>query len=220
MKEFSHDEQVRFWTAHTESFKGDSVSRVILCLARKALGRRALDIGAGSGALMRQYRRLRPDVEIAGIDLAPKGAEVEQGDCTSLRFAEASLDTVTCTDVIEHLSDADLARCLAEVRRVLATGGHAIFSTINEERLEDSVSTCPECGCRFHHWGHCQVFTEARLRGLLAQYGLDVVRVVKTHLGLRASHPRLAGLFFALRLERVLKVASLTRDIVVVARAR
>jgi 2-polyprenyl-3-methyl-5-hydroxy-6-metoxy-1,4-benzoquinol methylase len=213
MTQLTRDEQERLWQDNESSFKGDEVAGPVLRLHRRLLGRRALDVGAGSGALMRTYRRLRPGADVVGIDLVPRAPEVQAGDCTALSFPDASFDTVTCTDVIEHLGDEDLDRCLSEIARVLRPGGHAIFSTLDREDLEDATATCPDCGRRFHRWGHCQVFSAERVRALMPRHGLHVVSLHRTHLGLRARAPRLSALFYAFGLDRLVGLRGLTRDL-------
>jgi 2-polyprenyl-3-methyl-5-hydroxy-6-metoxy-1,4-benzoquinol methylase len=217
--ELDKEQQERFWTENQEPLKGENVAHAVLRLAgRRALGRRALDVGAGSGAILRAYRKRVPGADVVGIDLAPKSPEVLKGDCTALAFTDASFDTVTCTDVLEHLPDADLESCVREIARVLRPGGHLVACTPNEERLSEQSVGCPECGTRFHRWGHCQVMSEPRVRELLGRHGLRVTRVRRTHLGLRAGHPVLTGIFYALRLERFVKAPTLIADLLVVAR--
>lgn len=216
MAHMTREEQEGLWKGHESSFKGDEVATPILRMTRSFLGSKALDVGAGNGAMLRAYRRRRRGADIVGIDLVPRAEEVQEGDCTALAFDDASFDTVTCTDVIEHLGDEDLGKCLDEIARVLRPGGHAVFSTLDREDLEAGSSTCPDCGRRFHHWGHCQVFSEERVRRQLPEHGLKVVALHRTHLGLRARAPRLSALFYALGLERWVGLSGLTRDLIFV----
>jgi SAM-dependent methyltransferase len=110
---------------------------------------RILDVGTSTGANLRMlgglgYRR------VAGLDASEEAirfclgrglGEVERGDICALPFADASLDLVVATDVIEHV--ADDRRALAEIARVLAPGGHALI-TVPAFRslwgLQDEVS--------------------------------------------------------------------------------
>lgn len=213
MKQFNKSEQLTFWMGHEEAFKGGVVARVVLSLARRYIGRNALDIGAGDGSLVDQFHNLFRDKKILAIDAVPKSQEVVVGDCTSLQYASNSFDTLFCTDVIEHLSDEDLGKCLREASRVLQKNGYGIFATLNDENLLRSMVTCPECGVKFHRYGHGQVFTEARIKKLFAGYGLPVVVVKKINLHLLSLFGGVAKIFYLLMLDRVVPLKFLTADL-------
>jgi SAM-dependent methyltransferase len=85
---------------------------------------RVLDAGAGRGA----YRGLllRHAREYVGMDIGGSSATDVIGDAQILPFANASFDTVFCSQVLEHVPEPWLA--LAEFRRVLRPGGKLILS--------------------------------------------------------------------------------------------
>ncbi len=213
MKQFNKIEQLTFWRGHEESFKGDVVAKVVIALAGRYVGNDVLDIGAGDGALANHLRRLFRDKKVLAVDLVPKNREVAVGDCTRLQYADDSFDTLFCTDVIEHLSDGDLGKCLGEVGRVLRKNGYGIFTTLNNEDLLKSMVTCPECGVKFHRYGHGQVFTESRIKKLFASYEWQVVTVRKINLHLLSLFGVAARIFYLLRLESVVPFKWLTADL-------
>jgi len=91
---------------------------------------RVLDLGCGVG---HSYRELAPR-ETVGVDLEPsilvgQDRETVAADMRSLPFADGSFDSVLSVHSIEHVPDPE--RVLAEVIRVLAPGGRAIFVTPN-----------------------------------------------------------------------------------------
>jgi SAM-dependent methyltransferase len=100
-----------------------------------APGTRALDLGAGSGALTGAL--LARGCQVAAVDAAPvmvaklarlhPAAEARTMDVARLDFPDASFDLVTAGFVI-HLLD-DPAATAAEVHRVLRPGGVFSFST-------------------------------------------------------------------------------------------
>jgi SAM-dependent methyltransferase len=188
-------------------------------MAGRYIGKNAIDIGAGSGALMRAFRQKYKDKKsILGIDISPKSEEIQQGECTNLQFADGSFDTCFATDLIEHLSDMDLDKFLNEANRILKMNGYGIFNTINNENFIKAMVTCPECGCTFHRTGHCQVFDEARIRTLFTGKGFKVVKMRKLNLGYVSMFKFFGSLFYFLRLERLFKVELLTRDMFFVVR--
>ena len=219
MKQFNRTEQDKFWATQKPPYKGDLVSEVTLSLAKRYIGDNAVDIGAGSGALMRSFRKKYKDKKsIVGIDISPKSEEIRQGDCTNLPFEDGSFDTCFATDLIEHLSDTDLGKFLNEANRILKTNGYGVFNTINNENLRKAMVTCPECGCTFHRTGHCQVFDEGRIRNLFSSRGFKVVKVRKVNLGYMSMFKFFASLFYFLHFDRLFKVELLTRDMFFVVR--
>lgn len=73
---------------------------------------------------------------LCGVDLSPDllvqyegTAEVYVGDCTNLKFEDRSLDVVIVQGGMHHLPrlPEDLEACIAEIHRVLAPTGKAVF---------------------------------------------------------------------------------------------
>lgn len=95
-----------------------------------------LEIGYGSGILLPELaRRAR---EVHGVDLHDRGEPVERmfrahglavtlrrGDIYALPYGDGSFEGMVCLSLLEHLKELD--RACAEIRRVLAPGGVAIF---------------------------------------------------------------------------------------------
>jgi demethylmenaquinone methyltransferase/2-methoxy-6-polyprenyl-1,4-benzoquinol methylase len=114
-------------------------SRVIELL-RERRPQRVLDIATGTGDLAIEAARLQP-LEIRGIDISPlmlrlarekilrRGLGplimIEQGSAERLPFGDAAFDAITIGFGIRNFSD--LAQGLAEVYRVLRSGGVAVI---------------------------------------------------------------------------------------------
>ncbi len=217
VKQFDRNQQLKFWKGNSEPLKGASIADVVLAFSRRYTGEKSIDIGAGSGALIKRFRQMFRTREIVGIDLVPGSPEVSSGDCTSTGYPDKSFDTLFCTDVIEHLSDEDLEACLSEANRILKKGGYGIFTTINNENLEGSMVVCPDCGLRFHRWGHCQVFDPGRIRSLFSSKGFIVVRMKIAKLGFLQKYGLPARMFYMLRLQNIFRFRIFTEDILFVA---
>ena len=69
----------------------------------------------------------------------PAGGRIElkQGDATALPFGDDTFDRVTMLDIIEHLTPAQLAIMLGEVRRVLKPDGVAVIHTLPNRWVYD-----------------------------------------------------------------------------------
>jgi ubiquinone/menaquinone biosynthesis C-methylase UbiE len=91
------------------------------------------------------------------------------GDALALPFADASFDTVICSEVLEHLPD--YAGALREIERVLRPGGSLCVSVPRAwpERI------CWRLSRDYHQvaGGHLRIFRRRRLRGEIEALSLD-----------------------------------------------
>ena len=104
---------------------------------RDSLPRCVLDIGCGTGSQTVQLKRLFPKANVIGLDgdqtaltIARQKArradvfiEYEHGLATELPHSDQSIDILTCSLLLHHLSDTDKVRVIQEMRRVLSTNG-------------------------------------------------------------------------------------------------
>lgn len=103
-------------------------------------GWHVLDAGCGSGAFLPRLAELvGPTGRISALDLAPENTaraaerirdhpaharvSVRQGSILELPYADGTFDAVWCANTTQYLDDAELARALAELRRVTRAGG-------------------------------------------------------------------------------------------------
>jgi len=98
------------------------------CIARMIKdveGSSVVDVGCGTGVLLKMIKAARPDVQrLVGVDFAIDDADALSGidyvaaKIEDLPFADNEFDTVICTHVIEHVLDTRAA--IAELRRICA----------------------------------------------------------------------------------------------------
>ena len=110
-----------------------------------ARGRDVLDVGCGQGIDLANYAL--NGARATGVDLTPRHVElarahlealglsgtVVHGDAEALPFDDASFNRVSSNGVLHHTPD--MARALAEVRRVLRPGGEATIIVYNRRSL-------------------------------------------------------------------------------------
>lgn len=121
-----------------------SHTHMVAARARERLGRinhqagwRYLDVGCGVGAAASEIAGAS-NLEVTGVDIDPKQIEAARAgsarpnlhfkvmDATRLDFPDGHFDIVATSMVTHHIPDWD--RALAEMVRVLRTGGYLIYS--------------------------------------------------------------------------------------------
>jgi SAM-dependent methyltransferase len=97
---------------------------------------RVLDAGCGEGVLVEEYAGR---LAIEGVDPNYTSPRVRAGSVTALPHPDGSFDRALCLDVLEHLTFEEQPRALAELRRVLTTGGELLVSVPNLAHLQSRV---------------------------------------------------------------------------------
>jgi malonyl-CoA O-methyltransferase len=108
--------------------------------------RRVLDIGSGTGMLLKELAVIYPAVELIGLDLsfrmsktaganlaAHSSARLLTGEAEALPFRDNAFDLVVSTSTFQWLESLD--RVFAEVFRVLAPGGRFVFALFSGHTL-------------------------------------------------------------------------------------
>jgi SAM-dependent methyltransferase len=111
---------------------------------------RVLDVGCG---IRPYYPFFEPYAsEYVGVDVDNPAADL-QGSVEALPVGDDSFDVVVCTQVLEHVSDTDLA--VRELHRVTAPGGRVLVSTHGVQVYHPS----PEDHWRWTHTGLERLFS-------------------------------------------------------------
>jgi ubiquinone/menaquinone biosynthesis C-methylase UbiE len=184
-------------------------------------GERVLDVGCGSGVVMREVaRRVSPDGVTVGLDpslsfltiareLAAQAGlasviELCRGDCRALPFPDYSFDAVLAATVLAHVPGAEKA--IVEMIRVTRAGGRVgVFDFDADSVLISHPDRALTRRIVLAAADHASVNGSLirQLPGLLADLGLENVRV-------RAFMPleRTPGSFYARFAERAGEVAA------------
>ncbi|HYH81625.1 MAG TPA: methyltransferase domain-containing protein [Longimicrobium sp.] len=146
-------------------------------------GRRVLDVGCGRGGTVHVFQTFFKPAAIRGLDLSTTAIEFcrkahrrddtafVQGDAENLPFEDGSLDIVT--NVESSHSYPNLNRFYDEVHRVLAPGGHFLYT----DTLSGAHLTT--CIAYLHHIG----FDLERQRDITRNVILSCDEVAATRVG-------------------------------------
>lgn len=105
---------------------------------------RCLDIGAGSGDLLKLLKQTWPDLQAEACDyhierFAMPDVNIVQLDLNThpLPYQDNSFDLVTCSEVLEHVEN--YRAVLREIHRVLKPGGLMVLTTPNVLNMKSRV---------------------------------------------------------------------------------
>ncbi len=135
--------------------KAKHIRASALAMAQLKAGQKVLDVGCGTGDLTLQAAKLAmPGGEVCGIDASGKmieiakkknrdaGAQVnfQQGIMEQLNFSDNYFDVILCFLVMHHLPQDVKEKSLAEIKRVLKPGAHAVIVDL-ESKSEGNFLT-------------------------------------------------------------------------------
>ncbi|MDH3654057.1 MAG: class I SAM-dependent methyltransferase [Myxococcales bacterium] len=152
--------------------------------------KRVLDFGCGGGFLIPALSRVAG--EVYGVDFSPTSIELTRERSASIsNFRGAyspiealdmglKFDGILAVEVIEHLSDEQLAGTMDIIKRMLEPGGVIVFTTPNDEDLSASRLYCPNCDHVFHRWQHVRSWDVKTLRAFLEDHGFRDVKTWTT----------------------------------------
>jgi ubiquinone/menaquinone biosynthesis C-methylase UbiE len=143
-----------------------------------------LDVGCAEGFVTSFLSQL--PAYVIGIDIDEsikiaktkvKNAYFVYASITHLPFKDGSFEAVTLLEILEHLPNAAINKGIAEVDRVLTSGGTLIVSVPYKEKI--TYTRCIHCGKLTPLWGHIQSFDEGKLKSLLPK---NYAQIEKKHL--------------------------------------
>jgi ubiquinone/menaquinone biosynthesis C-methylase UbiE len=158
-----------------------TVHREMVALAALRSGRRVLDIGCGTGNLLRATGKRHRDVELAGVDPDPKmlaraasktrkaglTVRLDRGFAQELAFPDGSFDVVFSSLMLHHLDTSSKDEMLGEVRRVLRPDGVLVLADMTGEAAAQRIAAS----------GFTVEPTRVRKLRMFGEIGIEVARV-------------------------------------------
>lgn len=131
-----------------------------------------LDVGSGTGAVLRAFHAVRPGWTMEAVEPNPRAdspltsiAGVTKVHSTMLEHVPGRFDLITFFHVLEHVPE--LMPFLAQVRERLSPGGHVAIQVPNFARNPFDIVIAD----------HCTHFVPETLSAALIASGLEVVRL-------------------------------------------
>ncbi len=138
---------------------------------------RILDVGCGTGYMLRWWEEVRETSHVFGTDISPVALDfcrrrdlrlLVQASARHLPFASKSIDLVTCFDVMVMFPVDELQASIQELTRVLKPGGLLIIRVSAFEWLRSEHDRA---------FGNVHRFTAPELRQALTSQGLKIERL-------------------------------------------
>lgn len=148
---------------------------VIENIAKKNKLSKLLEVGVGSGKLMKKLRK--DGFNIQGFDKSPiaaKMAGAKVGSATKIPFRDNSFDFVIAISIIEHLTEKEGRVFAQELNRVLKKNGVVFMVTPNFASPLRVMFGKKWAG--YVDKTHVYFYTPLSLRRLLKKYGFDSVK--------------------------------------------
>ncbi len=130
---------------YSSGYWQDRIRQRAVEMCREHKGR-LLEVGCGEGLFLGRMIKVRPDVDIWGVDVwegiltkarmrmeeIKPGVELLKADVSALPFEDAFFDTVVCINVFFNMESIEkVSHALKEIVRVCKAGGRIIFDFRN-----------------------------------------------------------------------------------------
>ena len=125
---------------------GEQHSRYLIELSFLEPPAKWLDMGAGDGSTVRLLRSLGYSAE--GIDLEPRGADVERGDYLCAPYEDGAFDGIISQ--CSFYASGAVPDALKEAARLLHKGGILVFSDVTENVVA-LLNHCRSAGFAVRH---------------------------------------------------------------------
>lgn len=156
--------------------KAEADTRYFYLDTHKVAKGKLLDVGCGSGEMMKRLRGKGWDVEGLDFDAdaieqcRKAGIEAKAGDLFSQEYPSGTFDVVTMNHVIEHLYGVD--EVVKECFRILKPGGWLVMATPNSQSRQ--LKRFGRNWFCWHSPAHLQVFNRENLSFLCRESGFQI----------------------------------------------
>ena len=149
------------------------------------MNKNILDVGCGSGDLIRRLHKENKDWNFYGIDISSENIKTcrsknefnniffKEGRGEKLEFEDNLFDEIHCTEVLEHVEDFN--KTMKEIKRVLKNGGKLTLTVPIKESELILLTLNPKY---FEQAGHHRFFSKEDILNELKRYKFEVTKYV------------------------------------------
>lgn len=187
-KEISSNVLKRHWhTLKVETFKK---------LTRELNPKTIIDVGCASGRMANEVSKIFPKAQVSAVDVYKKAIQYGKKSYPHIKFAIAdahklpskanSFDLVICYEVIEHLTNPEIA--LTEMKRVMKPKGRALVAMDSGSWLFRIVWWVAEKTiCRVWQGAHLNPYKHTELEKVIRKAGFKIIKKYFSHYGMEVS---------------------------------
>lgn len=146
-----------------------------------------LDVGCGTGEILKRIHKRYPEVSLTGVDISEKMLEVAKvkignkatllwADAEMLPFSDATFDLIVCSDSFHHYPNPQ--KVLAEFRRVLKGGGNLL---IFDYSIGFPLRQLMNLFIRFSHDGDVHIYSKEEITKLVIQASFSNIQYERTN---------------------------------------
>lgn len=140
-----------------------------------------LDYGCGAGFLSAEL--LNQSMNTTAYDYSPNSVNIVNekfkhnplfngafNNVQLIKDKGLTFDVIICCEVVEHLYDDYLIQLLDNIKELMTENTICIFTTPNDENLEESFLICPSTNKLYHRWQHVRSWNGKTLKTYLDKY--------------------------------------------------
>jgi len=136
-----------------------------------------IDLGCGTGAMLRMVHERRPAMKLTGIDISPDMLAIARRDVPEATLIEDDIttapreafDVVLSLNILHHLDDA--AAHLAMIKQLCKAGGTAFLCDFSIDTMRMGIA---DGWWRLSHPAYRKGFSAVRLRRMIGDTGLAI----------------------------------------------
>lgn len=165
-------DQESVWSEEIDELNVERIKTILNVIPEKVSS--ILEIGCGDGRIINQInnKQIVIGLDTSRLPLTNVIGDSFLGQSGSIPMKESSLDLVLASEILEHLTDEQLAKTCSEMERVARS--YILVTVPYKEKPYMTFVKCNNCGFAFSPYGHKQYFDEKRLKTIFPDASIEI----------------------------------------------